>query len=174
MTRTIGQRITTTAGEAFELADVEVMAALIYKRFGYDRTSAAAAYRRLLGNSCPDEDFVILAQRALAHVRSGKHRVNAMIIKILPIDGGVRSVPGKLADAELHFTNEDGLLNGLKLLGFGVWQKKTGGFNVTFPARSYSINGERRSFALLRPLAATSANDAIHSAIVSAYIAHVE
>ena len=68
-----------------------------------------------------------------------------------------RSIPnerqdpvGKLADAELHFTS--GLFAGLKLVGFAVWERRSGGErNVTFPARAYSVNGERRSFALLRP-----------------------
>lgn len=70
-----------------------------------------------------------------------------MAIKIIPNEKG--NPPGKLADAELHFS--DGPLDGLKLVGFGVWERKTGtGRNVTFPARSYSVNGERRSFALLR------------------------
>jgi hypothetical protein len=58
---------------------------------------------------------------------------------------------GKLADAELHFTGADGLLDGLKLIGFAVWERRGGGRNVTFPSRQYSVNGERRSFALLRP-----------------------
>ena len=71
-----------------------------------------------------------------------------MTIKIVPNEKG--NPPGKLADAELHFT--DGPLEGLKLIGFGIWERKTGsGRNVTFPARQYSVNGERRSFALLRP-----------------------
>lgn len=60
--------------------------------------------------------------------------------------------PGKLADAELQFTS--GPLAGLKLIGFAVWERRGGaGRNVTFPARQYSVNGERRSFALLRPAA---------------------
>ena len=59
--------------------------------------------------------------------------------------------PGKLADAELHFN--EGLLAGLKLIGFAVWERRSGGGrNVTFPARQYSVNGELRSFALLRPI----------------------
>ena len=49
--------------------------------------------------------------------------------------------------------SRDGPLEGLKLIGFAVWERKTGnGRNVTFPARQYSVNGERRSFALLRPI----------------------
>ena len=73
-----------------------------------------------------------------------------MTIKITPNDRG--NPPGKLADAELHFT--DGPLEGLKLIGFGIWERRGGGpgRNVTFPARQYSVNGERRSFALLRPV----------------------
>ena len=58
---------------------------------------------------------------------------------------------GKLADAEIHFIG--GELDGLKLIGFAVWTRRGGnGRNVTFPARQYSVNGERRSFALLRPV----------------------
>ena len=73
-----------------------------------------------------------------------------MTIKITPNDKG--NPPGKLADAELHFT--DGPLEGLKLIGFAIWERRGGGGgrNVTFPARQYSVNGERRSFALLRPV----------------------
>jgi len=71
-----------------------------------------------------------------------------MTIKISPNDKG--NPPGKLADVELHFT--DGPLAGLKLIGFAIWERRGGnGRNVTFPARQYSVNGERRVFALLRP-----------------------
>ena len=71
-----------------------------------------------------------------------------MTVRIIPNDKG--NPPGKLADAELYFT--EGHLAGLKLIGFGIWERRTGaGRNVTFPARSYAVNGERRSFALLRP-----------------------
>ena len=71
-----------------------------------------------------------------------------MVVKITQSDKN--NPPGKLADAELHFS--DGPLAGLKLIGCGVWERRTGnGRNVTFPARSYAVNGERRSFALLRP-----------------------
>src|SRR5262245_26801028 len=57
---------------------------------------------------------------------------------------------GKLADVELHFN--EGLFSGLKLIGFAVWERRGGnGLNVTYPARQFSVNGERRSFALLRP-----------------------
>jgi hypothetical protein len=78
----------------------------------------------------------------------------SMTVKIVANDKG--NPPGKLADAELHFS--DGPLAGLKLIGFAVWERRSGsGQNVTFPARQYSVNGERRSFALLRPIADVTA-----------------
>jgi hypothetical protein len=82
-----------------------------------------------------------------------------MTVRITPNDK--QNPPGKLADAELVF--EDGPLAGLRLIGFGVWERRSGGGrNVTFPARQYSVNGERRSFALLRP---TSDDDYAQSRI---------
>jgi hypothetical protein len=92
-----------------------------------------------------------------------------MTIKIVANDKG--NPPGKLADAELHFT--DGPLEGLKLIGFGVWERKTGsGRNVTFPARQYSVNGERRSFSLLRPAVDSTAQNRIRDLILEAYEEH--
>ena len=71
-------------------------------------------------------------------------------MRIVIISNDKANPPGKLADVELHF--DDGPLIGLKLIGFMIWERRTGGGrNVTFPARSYAVNGERRSFALLRP-----------------------
>lgn len=92
-----------------------------------------------------------------------------MIVKIISNDKG--NPPGKLADAELHFSDTAGALAGLKLIGFGVWERRGGGRNVTFPARQYSINGERRSFALLRPLVHVDALDRIRDLILAAYAA---
>jgi hypothetical protein len=89
-----------------------------------------------------------------------------VVVKITPNDKN--SPPGKLADAELHFT--EGALGGLKLIGFSVWERRTGGGrNVTFPARQYSVNGERRSFALLRPIADATAQDPIRELILESY-----
>jgi hypothetical protein len=92
-----------------------------------------------------------------------------MTIKIVANEKG--NPPGKLADAELHFG--EGVLEGLKLIGFGVWERKTGaGRNVTFPARQYSVNGERRSFSLLRPIVDTTAQNRIRDLILEAYEEH--
>ena len=89
-----------------------------------------------------------------------------MVIKILPNDKNAPT--GKLADAEVHFT--EGALDGLRLLGFAVWERRNGpGRNVTFPARTYSVNGERRSFSLLRPIGDTNAQNAIRDLVLQAY-----
>ena len=91
-----------------------------------------------------------------------------MVVKIItPSDKN--ALPGKLAEAELHFS--EGPLEGLKLIGFTVWERRTGnGRNVTFPSRSYSVNGERRSFALLRPTTGdATAQDRLRELILEAY-----
>ena len=90
-----------------------------------------------------------------------------MRIIIVPNDKG--NPPGKLADAELHFT--EGPLEGLKLIGFGIWERKSGPARlVTFPARQYSVNGERRSFALLRPAPDSYGQERIRDLILQAYV----
>ena len=89
-------------------------------------------------------------------------------VKIVPNAPGTPA--GKLADAEVIFEADAGPLSGLKLLGFSIWERRDGGRNVTFPARQYSVNGERRSFALLRPLNRdNSAQEAIRQCILDAY-----
>ena len=97
--------------------------------------------------------------------------ISNLTVKIVPNDKG--NPPGKLGDAELHFS--DGVLAGLKLIGFGIWERRNGaGRNVTFPARQYAINGERRSFALLRPVVDTTAQNAVRDAILEAFAEYEE
>jgi hypothetical protein len=92
-----------------------------------------------------------------------------MVVKIIQNETG--NPPGKLADAELHFT--EGVLDGLKLIGFAVWERRNGGGrNVTFPARQYSVNGERRSFSLLRPIVDASAQERVRELILQAFVDH--
>src|SRR6478735_5268161 len=89
-------------------------------------------------------------------------------VKIIPNEPGAPA--GKLADAEVVFEADAGPLSGMKLIGFTVWERRDGGRNVTFPARQYSVNGERRSFALLRPAnGEQSAQEAIKQCILDAY-----
>ena len=97
-----------------------------------------------------------------------KNTGDLVSVKIIPNEKG--TPPGKLADAEVIFEGEAGPLSGLKLIGFAVWERRDGGRNVTFPARQYSVNGERRSFALLRPSSGdVSAQEAIRECILDAY-----
>jgi len=90
----------------------------------------------------------------------------SIVVKIIPNDNG--NPVGRLADAELHFI--DGELNGLKLVGFSIWERRGGsGRHVTFPARQYVANGERRSFALLRPVADAAAQERVRQLILRAF-----
>src|SRR5438132_398012 len=75
-----------------------------------------------------------------------------------------------LALAEVLLLGE-GPLEGLKLVGFAIWERRGGGSgrNVTFPARSYAINGERRSYALLRPIAETTMQEKLRGLILEAF-----
>ena len=95
-----------------------------------------------------------------------------MTIKFTPNEKG--NPPSKLADAELHFSEAP--LEGLKLIGFAVWERRgnPGGYNVTFPARQYSVNGKRRAFALLRPIVDTGAQNRIRDLIIEAWQAYEE
>jgi hypothetical protein len=97
--------------------------------------------------------------------------IDNVTVRIIPNDRP--SPPGKLADVELHFSH--GALEGLKLIGFAVWERRTGdGRNVTFPARQYSVNGERRSFALLRPTSDPAGQERVRDLILVAYAAYEE
>jgi hypothetical protein len=91
---------------------------------------------------------------------------DGLTVRITPNDKNHPA--GKLADAELHFA--DGPLAGLKLIGFSVWERRGGtGRNVIFPARTYAVNGERRSFALLRPVSDVSSQERVRDLVLQAY-----
>jgi hypothetical protein len=97
-----------------------------------------------------------------------------VLVKIMPHEKDKNAPAGKLADAELHFT--DGELSGLKLVGFAVWERRTGGGrNVTFPSRQYVVNGDRRTFALLRPTTGdATVQDRLREVILQAFADHEE
>lgn len=82
---------------------------------------------------------------------------------------------GKLAEVELRWTA--GTLEGMKLAGFALWEARTGNrLNVTMPARVYSVNGERRSFALLRTVdpAANEPHARVKALVLEAWEMHQE
>ena len=87
-------------------------------------------------------------------------------IHIMKTNG--QAAPGKLADAEIHFTG--GELDGLKLVGFAVWTSRDGrGQNVSFPARQFTVDGDRRSYSLLRWIQAREAQAKLEAAVLDAY-----
>lgn len=52
--------VKTTANETFTGAESAQLAALIFKRFGRNEETAAAAWRRLLQNNCTTDQFMAL------------------------------------------------------------------------------------------------------------------
>ena len=89
-------------------------------------------------------------------------------VRIIPNDKG--NPPGKLADAEVIFEADAGPLTGLKLIGFAVWERSHRREKCDVSGPAVSVNGERRSFALLRPLNGdNSAQEAIRQCILDAY-----
>jgi hypothetical protein len=62
-----------------------------------------------------------------------KGKTELVSVRVVPVTSG--SPPGKLADAELTFGADAGPFSGLKLIGFSIWERRSGGRNVTFPAR---------------------------------------
>ena len=56
----MSKNITTVDGNEFTEGHSAVLAFMVWKRWGQDTTGAAAAWRRLLQNSCPDSEFEAL------------------------------------------------------------------------------------------------------------------
>jgi hypothetical protein len=90
----------------------------------------------------------------------------SVIVKFTPADRA--AVPGKLAEAELHFSG--GELDGLKLIGFSVWERRGGHRrSVSFPGRQYRVGDERRAFSLLRPIGNPDAQERVRDMVLEAY-----
>jgi len=103
-----------------------------------------------------------------------------MTIKIIPVDRIGKN--GKVADAELHFSDAP-LLAGVRLVGFSIWKRERIAIQdgdvpgevyhtVSWPARQYNVNGEHRQFALLRVIDDNAALDPLRHAILAAWDAH--
>jgi hypothetical protein len=110
-------------------------------------------------------DFTTTTSRKSAGVQI----MTTITIQILKTNG--HSAPGKLADAEIHFTG--GELDGLKLVGFAVWRRRDGrGQNVSLPSRHFTVDGDRRSFSLLRWIAKRNAQERLEHLLLQAYENH--
>jgi hypothetical protein len=126
--------------------------------------------RRLAASNRRDWVPWVRKEPQIAEPKEANMATTEMTVKIQPNDTGN---PGKRADAELHFTT--GPLEGLKLTGFSVWERRGGtGRKVTFPARQYAVNGERRIFALLRPIVNKTEQNAVRDRILEAYAEYEE
>jgi hypothetical protein len=89
--------------------------------------------------------------RITIHIRTDGHRA-----------------PGKLADAEIHFSG--GELDGLKLVGFAVWKSSDGGREfISFPTRHFVSDGERHAYRLLRWIETQEAFAKLETALLDAY-----
>ena len=87
-------------------------------------------------------------------------------VKILRNEQGKPA--GKLADAEIHFIG--GQLDGLKLVGFAIWERRDGtGRSVTFPARQFIVHGDRRNFELLRAIGDPRVLRQVRDLVLGAY-----
>lgn len=137
-------------------------------------TSLRESYKPVPPQAEQLQRVIIAAADALDTHATTLHQATALLVHIAPV---ARGPAGKLAEAEIHFAT--GVFTGLKLIGFGIWARRTGtGHNVTFPARQYSVNGERRAFALLRPSGAdyddatTTPDRKIRDLILDAFSRH--
>lgn len=63
--------IITTADEVFTDKEHQLLAAFVYKRFGWDPAAAAAAWRRMMQNDCSDQQFLDLAVAGVSDVHRG-------------------------------------------------------------------------------------------------------
>jgi hypothetical protein len=87
-----------------------------------------------------------------------------MTIKIVPNPRGIPQA--KLAEAEIVFEEEP--LVGLKLVGFAIWEGREG-CHVTFPTRPFVVNGERRSYVLLRQVGDSEAQETLRQLILQKF-----
>lgn len=79
----------------------------------------------------------------------------------------------KLADAEVHFVGGD--LDGLKLVGFTIWQRSDGhGLHVTIPARQYTMHGQKKDFHLLRAIEDRNAVHRLRRLILEAFDVEIQ
>jgi hypothetical protein len=70
-----------------------------------------------------------------------------MRIEFIDRENGPKNL---IAEAEILFESEDGLLAGLKLVGFTLWRTEKGETSITVPSRTWGEPGDRRFFDFLR------------------------
>jgi hypothetical protein len=83
------------------------------------------------------------------------------------------SPQAKLRDVEVTITEENAhLFIGKKIVGFTLWDNGPEGIGVQLPNRPFKVNGERRSFSLLRSASGDPTDlDPLKQYLVDAYTA---
>ncbi len=96
-----------------------------------------------------------------------------MTIQFTKTDPAERPL-GRVAVAMLKFDEtRDGPLGGCAITGFALWEPADGGDRprLTMPARTYSVDGRRRRYDLLRPADPDSSTRPLEDAIIAAWLA---
>ena len=70
-----------------------------------------------------------------------------MRIEFIDRENGPKNL---VCEAEILFESEDGLLAGLRLVGFTLWRNEAGDTSVTMPSRAWGDPGGRKFYDLLR------------------------
>ena len=93
-------------------------------------------------------------------------QTDTLTVKITPNDAG--NPPARPGAARLP--SGGGRLAGMMRMGSAIGGRRGGGGRTApSPARQYSVNGERRSYALLRPVVDTAAQNVVRDLILQAY-----
>jgi len=100
--------------------------------------------------------------------------LDGVFVKITPTP--VKAGNTKVAEAEIHFV--DGPLTGMRLMGFTIHERhvtdmvpvspevRKNRYTVLFPSRAYTVRGDKREYALLRPLRLDAAGVLPHARVI--------
>lgn len=100
----------TPTDKQFSISEHELLAGLILKRFGWDLASAAAAWRRMLQNTCTDAQFEKLA--------TGRRGELARVIVAWNATGGFQPVIPPTDWLSAITWHEGSSINGTSLRGY--------------------------------------------------------
>lgn len=75
------------------------------------------------------------------------HLAAPVTVNFVPRENGPERL---LCEVEIVFGEPCGVMAGMKLVGFSVWQSPDGDLYVTFPSRAFGAGSDRRYFDYLR------------------------
>jgi hypothetical protein len=105
-----------------------------------------------------------------ASQRPGKRKGTMSEVRVVFVQRD--NAPERLVcEAEIIFG--DGILAGMKLVGFSLWRSPEGEVYVTFPSRAFGTGGERRFFDFFRGVeGGTTDTKRVKTWIIDAFHAH--